>query len=140
MKERIVIVFIAVALGLLITTIGFFVYQQAKSIPQNLVRTLSKTPTQNNPKDTIYLTVDEPQNESLSSKRSIQVKGSTNPDNVIVVSTNIEDVVATPSSGGNFAVTITIDTGANKLFTRAIAPDGKTKEDLRTITFSTEEF
>lgn len=140
MRERLVIVFIAIAVGLIITTLLFFLYQQTKTIPQKVSNTLiagNPTPT---PQDSTYLTVEQPQDESLSDKRSIQVKGKTNPDNIIIVSTNQEDIVAAPTRDGKFAVTITIDAGSNTLITRAIAKNGEEKVDVRTITFSTEEF
>lgn len=135
MKERIIIVFIAVALGLILTTIGFFIYQQAKVLPQNVIKSISKKDAEPTPKDTMYLTVEEPAKESLSDKRTIQIKGKSNPENTIIASTNSEDVAVKPSADGNFSITITIDAGANKLITRAIAPDGRTKDDIRTIIF-----
>ena len=68
------------------------------------------------------------------------MKGSTNPGNVIVVSTNLEDVEVLPSSEGEFSVSVDIDAGANVVLTRAIAPDGNSAQDIRTVTYSTEEF
>ena|SRR3989304_717937 len=138
MRERIVIVFIAIAIGLLVTTLIFFLYQQTKTIPQKTINTLTgptKAPSQD-----VYLVIDVPQDEQISDRRSIQVKGRTDPSNIIIVSTNIEDEVVNPTSDGRFSVTITIDAGANILITRAIAPSGEETVDRRVITFSTEKF
>lgn len=138
MRERIVIVFIAIAIGLLVTTLIFFLYQQTKTIPQKTINTLRGPTT--TPPAKVYLAVETPVDEQISDRRSIQVKGKTDPDNTIIVSSNIEDEVVKPTSDGRFSVTITIDAGANVLVTRAIAPTGEETEDKRVITFSTEEF
>lgn len=140
MRERIVIVFIAIAIGLLITTLLFFLYQQTKTIPQKVsdrVTTTEPTPT---PADAVLLVIEQPTNEQITDRRSVQVKGKTNPGNTIIVSTNQEDVVAQPTKDGAFSVTVTIDAGTNKIVTRAIDQNGETKIDERIITFTTEEF
>ena len=138
MRERIVIVFIAIAIGLLVTTLIFFLYQQTKTIPQKTINTLS-SPTKA-PSAKVYLAIEAPGDEQISDRRSIQVKGKTDPENVVIVSTNIEDEVVKPTSDGRFSVTITIDAGANVIVTRAINPAGEETVDRRVITFSTEEF
>lgn len=138
MRERIVIVFIAIAIGLIVTTLVFFLYQQTRSI-ENRQGTITNPPTPT-PDNSFFLTVDEPQDESLSDKRSIIVRGRTNPENTIIVSTNQEDVAAKPATDGKFSITITIDAGANIIITRALLSNGETLSDTRAVTFNTEEF
>lgn len=139
MKERIVIVFIAVALGLFVTTVGFLLYQQTKVLPKGtgvnpgVIKQLDD-------KSGIYLTIEQPENETLTDKRTVIIAGKTNPENTIIASTNQEDIVALPSKDGSFSISITIDTGANKLVTRAINPKAEEKIDTRVITYSQEEF
>lgn len=143
MKERIVIVFIAVVVGLLITTLGFFLYESSRDIAgQELKKPVSqKTNGMPAPKkEELLLTVNEPADEGVVDRRTITVKGSTKSDNVIVISTNQEDIVATPASDGKFSASIMIDAGTNKLITRAISPSGQSTIDERTITYSTEKF
>lgn len=147
MKERLVIVFIAAILGLLITTAGFFIYQSTKALPNNdspqpvaaktKVTEPQATPT---PPSGLYLIIDTPTDESLVGNRTINIKGKTNPDNTLVISSNQEDVEAKPTSDGTFSTTITIDTGTNKIITRAISPTGDEKMDQRIVTYSTEDF
>ncbi len=140
MKERIVVVFIAIAIGLVATTLVFFLYQQTKTLPNTVVtknNTISPTPED---KKSSILTVDSPANESISDKRSIVVKGKTDPAATVVVSTNQEDSVVKPTADGKFSVTIAIDAGANKVITRAIMPNGESATDTRIITYSTEDF
>ena len=140
MRERLIIVFVAVAIGLIVTTLIFFLYQQTKTIPNQSNKNAGSQNSASPTKSPNYLTIDEPQDEVLSDRRLLQVKGRTHPEDVIVVSTNQEDKVVRPISDGKFAVSITIDAGANVIVVRSIAPDGSEKKDSRTVTFSTEEF
>lgn len=140
MKERIVIVFIAALIGLLITTLGFFVYESSKNIPEEKPKTATKPLKTEDIAQKINLAVSEPINESVTDKRTIQVKGKTDSQNLLVVSSNQEDVMGTPTNDGNFAVTIKIDAGTNIIVSRTIAPNGETKIDERIVTYSTEEF
>lgn len=139
MRERIVIVFIAIAIGLLVTTLIFFLYQQTKAIPQGASNVIEGLPTPT-PQGSVYLVIDEPKDESISDRRLIQIKGRANPDNLVIVSTNQEDAVVATTTDGKFSVSITIDAGTNKIVTRAIAPSGEEAIDTRIVTFSTEEF
>jgi hypothetical protein len=140
MRERLIIVFIALAIGLLITTLLFFLYQQTKITNKT---TQQYRPNSSAPKAEevkIPLSIDDPSDFSISDRRTIQVRGKTNASNTIIVSTNQEDVVSKPASDGKFSVSITIDSGANVIVTRAITPDGEETSDTRVITYSTEEF
>lgn len=143
MKERIVIVFVAVALGLTVTTLGFFIYQSTKIVPKDSLKTLSKknpflkpTPDLNK----IYITVDEPADESVTDKRTVVVKGKTRAENTIVISSNQEDTVVSPAADGRYSATITIDAGTNKLIVRALTPHGEENIQERIISFTTEDF
>ena len=143
MKERIIIVLIAVVFGLAATTLGYFIYQSAKSLPEDTLKpTTKKTTISPTPIDTsnIYLTVSTPKANSITPSRTIQIKGKTNSNNTLIVSTNQADVVAAPTTQGDFAVSITIDAGTNRVITRAIAPSGEEKVDTRTVSFTTEDF
>lgn len=142
MKERIIIVFVAIIAGLFITSAGFFIYQSTKKSPSDpdheQVAGLSPTPDAAN--GSLFIKISEPVDEMISDRRTIRVKGNTNPDNTVVISTNQEDVTGKPTREGTFSITIDIDAGANIITTRSIAPDGQSVTDTRTITYSTEEF
>lgn len=140
MRERIVIVFIAIAIGLLTTTLVFFLYQQTKTIPQKSISKSSGNFPSPTPQNKVYLSIDEPKDESLAERRSIQVKGRTNAQNTIIISTNVEDLIVKPTTDGKFSATITIDPSSNEIVTRSIHPDGQEVQDVRVITFNTEEF
>lgn len=144
MKEKLLIVFVASVLGLIIATISFYIYQTTKNTPVNqevqnpIVKEVKSDEEQLTNKGA--LTIDEPKAESIFDRRTIEVKGKTLAENTIIVSTNSHDEVVTPASDGKFSVSIDIEVGVNKLITRSIAPTGATTVDERIITFTTEEF
>ncbi len=141
MKERLMIIIVAVVSGLIITGAGFFIYQSTKKVndaPSRSNTSVTVTPTED--EDKIFVRVVEPSDESLTNKRTLNLKGATNPNNIIIVSTNLEDVQGKPSSEGNFSITVNIDAGANTVITKAIAPNGDSAQDIRTVTYSTEDF
>lgn len=142
MKERLIIIFVAIVAGLFITSAGFFIYQSTKKINDTptTTQTITVTPQQNKDESGLFITISEPKDESLTNKRTLSIKGSSNPENLIVISTNLEDIQIKPSRDGDFSATIDIDAGANEIRTRAIAPSGNSAEDIRTVTYSTEEF
>lgn len=142
MKEKIIIIFVALITGLFITSAGFFIYQSTKKgneVDDTPKQAANPVPSPQTP-DGIFVKVDSPTDETLSATRTINIKGSTNPENTVVISTNLQDATAKPESNGNFSIPIEIAAGANIIITRSIAPDGETAEDTRTVTFSTEEF
>lgn len=141
MKERLIIILVAVISGLLITGAGFLIYQSTLKVndkPANANVAISTTPIQG--ESGVFVKVSEPSDESLTNKRTLVVKGVTNPENVVVISTNLEDVQVKPSSEGNFSVSVDIDAGANPVITRVMSPEGESAQDTRSVTYSTEEF
>lgn len=141
MRERIIIVFIAIAIGLLVTTLIFYLYQQTKTVPEEtkIISKVEKS-VSSAPQSNILLTVDTPLDESLSETRSVQVKGKTNPENTVIITTNQEDEIVNPSNDGAYSATVTISAGGNKIVVRSITPNGEETSLSRIVTFSTEEF
>ena len=143
MKERLIIIIVAIIAGLFITSAGFFIYQSTKKsndtpIAKNTSTQPAATPAA--PPGTVFVKVSEPTDELITTKRTVIVKGVTNPDNLVIVSTNLEDVEGKPSREGNFSVSVDIDAGANIIVTHALAPNGNSAQDIKTVTYSTEEF
>ncbi len=142
MKERIIIIFVAIIAGLFITSAGFFIYQSTKNSPSDSTtkKNASLTPIPDATNGSLFLKITEPADEMLSDRRTIRVNGNTNAENTIIVSSNQEDASGKPTSEGTFSITIDIDAGANIITTRSISPDGQEVVDRRTVTYSTEEF
>ncbi len=145
MKERLIIVFVAVVIGLVLTTVGYLVYQSTQMPPEPGETTQpttqsATTPTPAPDTNSFHVIITEPKPEAITDKRTITVKGTTNPGNTVVISTNQADVIAQPKEDGSFSTTVTINAGTNILIARAIDTHGNTTEDRRVITFVAEEF
>jgi len=140
MKERLIIIVMAVVSGLVITTIAFFIYQNFIGGTDSATEKSSTTHPTAQPTENLLLEISEPLDGSLTDKRTISVKGTTNPENVVVVSSNQEDNSGKPTSDGKFSITITIDAGANFVVVRSIAPDGNEIKKEIVVTYNTEEF
>lgn len=147
MKERFAIIGIAVGIGLFTTSIAFLLFKQSTSsrppVSQNSSDNSSQTTIDNEgnkPPEGFFIQVDEPTDEALSDKRTIVIKGKTNPENIVIVSSNQEETIGTPSKDGDFSLSLAIEAGLNTIITRAISPSGEEISDTRTVTFSSEDF
>lgn len=143
-KEKIVISFIAVLIGILAAGIAFFLYQTTKVIPNSNIKTITfKTP---NPtpvktqKQSLFLTVDSPKDEEVVTSRIIQLTGKTQPEAIVLVATENNDQVVTPTKNGDFSVTLSLDLNQNYIEITAISPNGEETKLLKIITVSTENF
>lgn len=142
MKERLIIIFVALIAGLFITSAGFLIYQSTKkSTTKEATKAISNhTPTPATNTNGIYIEIKEPIDESIATNRTVTIKGKTNPENTVIASTNLQDTTGKADTNGNFTLEIDIATGANVILTRSVAPNGESTEDSRTVTYSTEEF
>lgn len=139
--ERVLLAVLAVVIGLLVAGIAFFLYENTKkNPPPNNNKTASiSTPTPT-PKPSIFLTVDQPKDEEVVSKKIISISGKTSKDAIIAILTNNDEQVLTPTGTGDFSTTTTIEDGQNLIEISAIAQNGESTGILRVVTFSTEEF
>ncbi|OGH18673.1 MAG: hypothetical protein A3F31_05565 [Candidatus Levybacteria bacterium RIFCSPHIGHO2_12_FULL_38_12] len=138
--EKVILSFIAIIIGLLVTGIIFFLYQTTKIVPPNKIKNivlLNPTPP---PQSSLFLILDSPRDEEVVDKKIVTVSGKTQPDATVVISTNNTDDVITPASNGAFSSSITINDGQNQIEVVAIAPNGQEAHITKTITFSTETF
>lgn len=143
MKEKILIIFIALTIGLLITTGAFYIYQTTKPINSNALKNpiaATTSPQITNNKQNTLLEITDPKDEALVDRRALDVKGKTDPTHVIIITTPSEDIVTTPESDGRFSVNVAIDTGVNTVVIRSIDQNGETLTQERTVTHTTEEF
>lgn len=138
--ERILLAFIAVVVGLLVAGIAFFVYQTTKAIPPSKIPTITISNPTPTPQANIFISLAQPADESVVDKRSLTITGKTNPDATIVLNSQTDDQVVTPSSSGNFSITTTLDDGENVFTLTAINNVGEETTKTFTVTYSTEEF
>ena len=148
MKERFAIITIAAGIGLFTTSIAFLLFKQSTSQKPPITdsnttgsqTTTVQDDTKNKPPEGFFITVDEPQDESVVEKRTIVIKGKTNPGNTVIVSSNQEEAAGVPSKEGDFSLSLAIEAGMNTIITRAISPSGEEVVDQRTVSFTTDEF
>jgi len=138
--ERIILSFIAVIFGLLVAGVAFFIYQSTKTISPTQVKSITITQPTPTPVPSTLLTIDQPINESVVNTKGITLSGKTTPDATLILTTDTDDQVVTPAANGNYAITTTLNNGANQITITAIAPDGQETKKIITVTYSTEEF
>lgn len=127
-------------MGLLVTGVGFFFYQSAKTIPPSQIKNITVAKVSPTPSSSVFLTIETPKDEEVFDKKVIAVNGKTEPGAIIIVSTHVSDEVIEPASNGSFSTTITIEDGQNQLEITAIAPNGQETKITRTVTYSIESF
>jgi len=141
--EKIILSCIAIIVGLLVAGIAFFIYQSTKTIPPSKLPKItisSSSPTIAQENSNMFLSVDQPADESVTDSKTLTINGKTNPENTIIINTPIEDQVITPAQNGNYSITATIDTGENQIVLTAINPNGEELRKILTVTYSTEQF
>jgi len=141
-KEKIVFSIIAILLGLFVAGGAFYIYQMTRSIkdtPPQIVLNPTPTPIQSQ-NDKNFLNIDSPKEEEVFGKRIIDIKGKTDKDATIIVSTMNLDQVVKPNSKGEFNLTHTLDEGVNILRFTAVFKDGSEQTQNRTVTSTEEEF
>ena len=139
-KEKVVLSFIAVAVGILVTGVAFYLYQATKTIPSSKIKTIKISSPSSTPKPSIYLTIKVPEDEKVVGKKVVTVSGTTAKDATIVVLSPVDEDIVKPAGTGDFSTTINIEDGQNNIEITAISPKGEEIRVTRTVTFSTEEF
>lgn len=142
MKERIVLSFIAAAVGILVAGIAFSLYQYSKTVSKAPPKQVSVSSPTEAPKSSssLFLRIESPQNEEVIQTRVVKLVGKTSKDAIVVVTTATADQVFTPSKTGEFSTTVNINTGVNAISVVAIAPNGEEARETQTVTYSTESF
>ncbi|RJQ36594.1 hypothetical protein C4559_04995 [Candidatus Microgenomates bacterium] len=138
--EKVVISFIAVAIGILVAGILFYLYQTTKTIPSSKTKTVTITPLSPTPQASIFLSLDKPKDEEVFDSRTVTIAGKTVKGAIVVISTYANDDVIIPASNGNFSTTATLDDGQNLIEITAIAPSGEEIKTTKVVTYSTENF
>lgn len=129
----------AIVVGLLVALTAFYLYQRTKQIDTQKIKPISivSTPT---PKPSVFLKIDEPNDEKVFDKKIISVSGKTVSGAIIVILLENSEEVLNPTGNGDFTTTITLENGENLIQITAIGPDGQDSTVERTITYSTESF
>lgn len=138
-QERVILSFIMVLIGLLVAGLAFYFYQSTKVVPDKSSSSLITTPTPT-PKPTIFLSVNQPVNESVVSSKTLNVSGKTEPQATVIIITDSGQEVVQPSSQGDFSTTITLSDNQNLITIWTLSPNGESASLQRTVTYSTDNF
>lgn len=141
--EKVILSFVAVIAGLIVATLAFYLYQGTKVInpKTTAIAQISAAPTELPIKESnLFLTIDQPSNESVITTKALTVAGKTTPNTTVIVTSANNDQVFMSNSTGGFSTTINIDSGENKIIITAIASSGEEKQEIITVTSSTEQF
>lgn len=139
-KEKAVLSFVAVFIGLVVAGIAFYIFQLTKTLPPQKTRTETvQAPTQT-PKSTLFLTITEPNDEQVMDRKVVKIAGKTSPDALVVLLTKSDHDVIKPTSQGDFSTTLNIENGVNLISITAIGSNGEEKTVMRTLSFTTEDF
>lgn len=138
-KERVILSFIALLIGLMVAGGAFFLYENAKaSAPEE--ETVVSVPTPSVTEEATRLKIDKPQNEDVITSRTVTVSGKTEPNAVLIAQSAADEQVAKASANGSFQFTLDIEEGLNIINITAILADGTEVSEIRTITYSQEDF
>lgn len=139
--ERVILSFVAILFGLLVAGGAFFVFQLTRKLPPEKTRAITlKSPATPTPDAPSQLSVQQPRDEEVFTKKTITISGKTSSDATIVVSSETDDQVVKPTRNGDFSVTHTIGDDSTIITILSIFPDGREEKIVRTVNFSTEDF
>ncbi len=139
--ERVILSFVAILFGLLVAGGAFFVFQLTRKLPPEKTRAITvKPPATPTPQTPSELSVQQPRDEEVFTKKTITISGKTSSDATIVVSSETDDQVVKPTRNGDFSVTHTIGDDSTIITILSIFPDGREEKIVRTVNFSTEDF
>jgi hypothetical protein len=141
--EKIILSFAAIIVGLIAAGVAFYLYQMTKTLPPSkdqgisIKSQITPSPTPNNQN---FLTVENPKDEEVFDKQTITISGKTTPKSNIIISSENNDQVVSPSKTGEFTLTQPVEDGTNVIQITAVFPDGEEEKITRTVTYSTENF
>jgi hypothetical protein len=139
-QERVILSFIMVIIGLVVAGVAFYIYQGTKTVSVSRTTISVATPTPTPIGSSVYLTLDNPVDESVVDNKTVTVSGKTTPGATIVIMTNSDQTVVQPSVQGDFSTTVIIGNGANLIQVTAFGSDGQSVTGQRTVTYSLEDF
>lgn len=139
-KEKIILLFIAVLIGILVALGAFFFYQYTRQVKSSEIKAITISNPSPTPSSSVFLSIDQPNDETVTDNRIVRINGKTVPNAKIVILTQGNEEAALPTSDGSFSTDITIDSGENIIQIISVAPDGEIVSAKRIVTYSTDNF
>lgn len=139
-KEILLAIVVGIGAGLGITYAMYTLRQRlarnntAETIQES--RQMAATPT---PGPMTMLTLQQPDQDTLTDEESIQVIGRSTPGSHIVILAEDTELITTADQDGDFAQTVPLVAGGNRITILAISPDGQQESLVRNVVYSTAD-
>lgn len=141
--EKVVLSFVAILIGLLVAGVSFYFYQSTKGASNKVATPISlkmPTPQSEAKKDAFELMITTPSDESLIAKKTIDISGKTTPNATIIITTPVDNDIASASATGTFTDNLTITDGENEIDVIAVNSNGTQVSKKITVTYSADSF
>ena len=136
-KEIIIAIIIGFGLGLVIT---FGIWTANRALKEAPPEEEVPAPVEEiTPVPTFSLTINEPQDSSISSEEKITISGTTASEAVVVILYQEGEKILEADQDGNFETEITLAGGANEVKVSAYDSEGNEASQTLTIVYSTAE-
>jgi hypothetical protein len=139
-KEVLIAIILGFGLGLVITfgiwTANRALQEQPVTEPIEATPTPQATPT---PASNLTLEITEPEQNSISSEKEINLAGSASPEAIIVVFYEEGEKILETDSQGKFETTVNLAGGANEILIKAFDKEGGEVEKTLSVVYSTAE-
>ncbi|MCD8485072.1 hypothetical protein LRY65_02065 [Candidatus Woesebacteria bacterium] len=139
-KEIILAIIVGVIVGLAITFGIYTVRQQIfrnqtpETIQESRLNEDNVAPT---PTPTTTLSIQQPEQDFLTSEDTVQVVGRALPNSYIVILASDEEYITTADQDGDFSQEVSLALGGNKLTIHAITSSGEKEIIVRNVVYST---
>lgn len=101
--------------------------QTTPTLPSPTISTISST-----------LVINSPPNNSVVNSAKIELKGTTDPNNLVLVRTPLKTAIATADNNGNFIIDVELDSGLNPISVASVDPDTNNQSTTQIyLTYST---
>lgn len=136
-KEVLVAIFIGIVLG---TVVAFGIWRANFYLSPKQVNKTEQIPTPEVQQVAISsgLVITQPEENSVISTESVVVKGSTNPNSTIVITSNSDGTIVDAGSDGSFEQEINLEGGPNQIDITSYDKDGNEDNKTITLVYSTE--
>lgn len=139
-SEKVILSLIAIFSGLLVAFVVFFIYQSTKIISPSKITSFNIVKPTLAPKSGLFLTIDTPADESVTQTPNVTINGKTDSNATLIITTLSNTQVVTPTTTGDYSISLTLSSGENLITINAVAKDGNEITKQLTLTYSTENF
>ncbi len=137
--EKIILAVAAVMAGLFVAGIAFYIYQTTRTLSPSSIKTITLKPSPPSGPD-VLLAITSPLDESVTTSRIVQINGKTDPQATVIVTSDTLDTVVSPTSTGDFSLTLTVATGENRILVTSVLPNGQETQKQLTVSVESDDF